>query len=228
MIRANKISFYANDKLILDSISAEFNVGEVTCVIGVSGCGKSTLIKILSGRLKPTDGTIEYSLIESKKLHPKLTAVFQNYKLLPNLTVEQNLNLIIKCNNLNFINAELEVLLQRFQVSHLKSSRIYNISSGERQRIAIIRAILLNPTYLLLDEITAALDIEASAIVSDFLDEYKKQGKAIVLVTHSINLCKQIGDKVIFIDKGKIIEQGEINILTTPKTDRLKKFISHS
>lgn len=228
MIRANKISYYANDKLILDSISADFNVGEVTCVIGVSGCGKSTLIKTLSGRLKPTDGTIEYSLIETEKLYPQLTAVFQNYKLLPNLTVWQNLNLIIKCNNLKIITAELEVLLQKFQVSHVKNSRIYNISSGERQRIAIIRAILLNPTYLLLDEITAALDIEASAIVSDFLDEYKKQGKAIVLVTHSINLCKQIGDKVIFIDKGKLIEQGEISILSTPKTDRLKKFISHS
>lgn len=236
MIKVNNVTYNLDSHLILDSVSAEFNVGEVTCILGVSGCGKTTFIKLISGILEPTFGDIEYSFLDdhllkaknNKILYPQLTTVFQNYKLLPHLTVEQNLSLVLKCNNYSLQNSEYNFLMDKLQLRHLKNSRVYTISSGERQRIALIRALLLNPTYLLLDEATSALDIESASLINSFLLEYKDKGKAIIFVSHSINICKSIADKVIFMDAGKIIENGSLDILSSPQSDRLKKFISHS
>ena len=236
MITVNNLSFSVGNNRILTDCNTNFNVGEITCIIGVSGCGKTTLIKLLSGTLTASQGSIDYSFLndnknhnsDNPKLYPTLTTIFQNYKLLPHLNIIDNLTLFLECNKISIDTTQIESLMAEFKVENLKHKKVYEISSGERQRIALIRALLLNPTYLLLDEITSALDIEAASIVSNSLLKYKALNKSIILITHSINLCKKIADKFIFMDKGFIVEQGNIDILKNPKSERLQQFILNS
>ena len=236
MIKVNNISYQIEGKNILDSITTEFPFGVITCIVGVSGCGKSTFIKMLSQIIQPTIGSIEYSFTGSiytqsekpKNIYPRLTTVFQNFKLFPHLSVIGNLKLVTNSNSMPFPDIFIDELLGKFKVIKLKDKKIFSISAGERQRIALIRAIILNPSYLLLDEITSALDIESTNIISEYLANYKTKDKSIILVTHSLNLCKKIADKIIFIDEGKIVEQGNIGIIENPSSNRFKQFIEHS
>lgn len=236
MLEAQNISLKKVNHEILKDISLTANSGEVVCIIGQSGCGKTTLLKSLALINKPDSGTIKINnnifLFPSKNtsfnIYPDLTIVFQQFQLFPHLTVLENINLILNHNNIPLSYDTFFEIISFFDLEKIIDRYPHQISMGQRQRVAFIRAILLNPSILLLDEITSALDVESTKKISDFLIKQKKQGTTIILSTHTIGLARQLADMIYFMDNGKIIEFGNTTILENPQTDRLNQFLSIS
>ena len=221
-LKLNNISLEYNQTKILSDISCSFLPGQVTTLIGKSGCGKSSLLRTACFLEKPSYGEI---LFEEKDLYPKITMVFQSLFLYPHLTVKQNLELAGKKVNPN-LNSDIELFATRLNILKLLDRYPNQLSGGEKQRTALVRALVLKPQYLLLDEITSALDIENSAIILEFLEELKETDLCIVLATHSLRFCKRISDQVIYLEKGRIIETGNKGILENPESSELRRFIN--
>ena len=222
------------DKLeILKDVSLQVEPSKITCLIGPSGSGKSTFISCLSLLSLPSKGIIslngqDYSFNNGKKHnypnfpYPLVTVVFQGIFLFPHMTNEKNILLPLREQKKDLSN--FDAIIDRLKIREVLKKYPNECSGGEKQRIALARQILLEPQYILLDEVTSALDLETVGIVAELLVELKNKEVGILLATHMINLAKKIGDVFYFIDKGQIIESGEIQQLNTPQTDRLKTF----
>jgi len=212
------------------------NPGEISVLVGPSGCGKSTLIRSLALLDLPDEGKIEVDNIsynfpfppdkEFIKPWPKITVVFQQLFLWPHLTVRGNITLALKTAMSNGIENRYEEYITRFGLNDLSNRYPNQLSIGQRQRVAIVRALVLKPKYLLLDEITSALDVQHINRLMEDMKEIRNEGTGILLVTHLIGMAKQIGQQVYFMDQGRIIEQGGAESLRQPKTEGLRKFLS--
>ncbi len=239
MLIANNISkTYENEKII-DKVSLSIKAGEMTVLIGPSGGGKSTLLRILSMLTPPDEGEIilndnKYKFPLPKNINeisprpwPELTAVFQQLFLWPHMTLRENI-IFPALNILNEEEAkkELDELIELFDMASFIDKYPNETSGGQRQRAAIARALILQPSYIMLDEVTSALDIEQAAKVLDILKKLKKKNISILLITHHVNFAKDVANQIIFLDKGKIIESGGAEILIEPKNKRLKQFLS--
>lgn len=211
-----------NNNRILDDICCEFELGKVTTLIGKSGCGKSTLLRTTCFLEKITSGKI---FCENKNVHPSVTMVFQNLFLYPHLTIRQNFEIAGRKVN-PILDDDIIALSHRLNISNLLDRYPNQLSGGEKQRAALIRALVLKPKYLLLDEITSALDIENSAIILEFLEELKQTNISIILSTHSLRFAKRISDQVIYLEAGKIIERGNKDIIEKPESEELRRFIN--
>jgi len=223
---------------IIKGVSGEIHQGEITALIGPSGSGKSTLIRLLSLLENPDSGKIEYDngLLDfsNKKITipsdywPNVTVVFQQLYLWPHLTMMDNILLPHKNNSSDekWFKEKLDYLINFFELNEYLGRYPNQLSIGQRQRIAIIRAIMLNPKYILFDEVTASLDIEHIQKVKEVLLKEKAEGKGIIIATHLIGFAKAISDNIWFLEKGKFIEQGTKEILNKPKTERFSKFLS--
>lgn len=232
MLIAKNITKTINNRKILDNISLSLNKGEIISIIGPSGAGKTALLKAISLIDPPTSGTLKinnenynFPLKEQTKInfpYPSLTVVFQQLYIWPHLTIRQNLTLPLK-GNIN--QKHFDELITLFDMRSFLERFPNEVSLGQRQRAALARALLLNPEYLLLDEVTSALDIEQSHNILKYLRNLADRGTSIIFISHSLQFVKKISNKVIFIDKGKIIEFGTTAILSHPRTERLKKFI---
>lgn len=226
------------ENLVLDDVSLEIPKGKVTCILGPSGAGKSTLLKTLNLLENVNQGEIyfEDKIISNEKgvfanpkiLRQKIGFVFQSNNLWPNRNILNNLTLglrVVKKIDKTTSNKKSLKLLEEFGLSKYAKKYPKELSGGEIQRVSICRSLVMDPEVLLLDEITSSLDIELIDSVLKSLMQLRDTGITLVIVTHHIEFAKRIADKIIFIDNGKVVEQGDKRILENPKSLRLEKFI---
>lgn len=222
---------------VLKGVSLEVHKGEVIVLIGPSGCGKSTLLRCINGLEKIKSGEIllDGKVITSNKtnwreVRQKIGMVFQSYDLFPHMTVMGNVLLgPVKAQKKSIKEAEEEAeqLLKRVGLWEKKDAYPRQLSGGQKQRVAIVRALIMQPEIILFDEITAALDPEMVREVLDVMLELAKKGATMVIVTHEMQFARAVADKVVFLDSGEIVEQGDPNeVFLQPKTARLGKFLN--
>ncbi len=235
MIQAHNISKSIQGIKVLDVASLDIDSGTILVIMGPSGSGKSTLLRNVALIDTPDSGSIsiddqEYNFPDQDKplskvgLYPNLTLVFQQFFLWPHLTIFENIKLALKGSK--FVSDEkiLEICTF-FSVQSILHKYPNEISVGQKQKVSLIRAFMLKPKYLFLDEVTSALDIESTMIMLSYLKKLKAEGVAILFVTHALHVAQKIADKVIFLESGRIVESGGKEILFKPLTDRLKQFI---
>jgi polar amino acid transport system ATP-binding protein len=221
---------------VLKGIDIEINKGEVVVVIGPSGSGKSTFLRCLNLLEVPTAGEIVFEGIsitdknnDINKLRQKMGMVFQQFNLFPNMTVLENITISpIKVKGLSKSEAEKIAfsLLKRIGLEDKASSYPAQLSGGQKQRIAIARALAMSPDVMLFDEPTSALDPEMVGEVLDVMKELASEGMTMVVVTHEMGFAREVGDRVIFMDEGKILEEGTPEeIFKNPKEARTQDFL---
>jgi ABC-type polar amino acid transport system ATPase subunit len=221
---------------VLHGIDVSVVPGKLTAVIGPSGGGKSTLLRALSLLDPPDSGSVTvdevtYAFPRVNANHlappwPKLTVVFQQLFLWPHLTIRQNILLPLEKHEHGRQNGEVNALIELFELGDFVERYPNEVSLGQRQRAALVRALALKPKYLLLDEITSALDVEHVSKILEHLQTLKEQGTGILLVTHLIGFAKHSADQVVFMENGRILESGGPALLTSPSNGRLLKFLS--
>ena len=235
MISAKGISFYYGKEHILKDINVTLEEGQITAVIGPSGAGKSTLLKALtllelpkSGKLSIDDETYNFPITDINSIkypYPKVNITFQQQFLWPNMTLKENILLPaknIKHEKGNFTYTEL---VELFGMRSFIDRYPNEASLGQRQRVALARALITNPKYLFLDEITTFLDVKQVAIILSLIGKLKERGISLFIVTHHLQFARELADQVLFVDNGRIIEQGSAEILNTPKTKELSEFL---
>lgn len=220
MLTAQNIDKKREGRLILSGVSISIPSGSVVSLIGSSGAGKTTLLNVLAGIDAPDNG--EVRLNEELIAHPspRVAMVFQQLFLWPHLTLRENITLAKRSTD-----AEIEELISALEMQAFIDRYPNQTSLGQRQRAAFARAIALKPEYLLLDEITSALDIEQVERVAVLLEKLKSQDTGILLVSHLINFAKRVSNSIVFMDGGKIIEQGDRELITNPQQPRTKEFL---
>ena len=235
MLKTDKISKNYSDKEILKEIDFKVEKGDKVIIIGPSGSGKSTLLRCLN-LLEMTDkGKImfegkEINLdININEYRQKIGMVFQQFNLFPNLTVKENIMLApvnLKLKTKEEAEKDAMKLLKRINLKDKADKFPSQLSGGEKQRVAIIRALAMKPEIILFDEPTSALDPEMVKEVLNLMKEVADEGMTMVIVTHEMDFAKEIGTKIVFMDEGKIVEQGNPKeIFENPKSTRLKKFL---
>ncbi len=226
-----------DDHVILEHLNLSVKRGEVVVIIGPSGCGKSTLLRCINAFEPILEGSV---MLDGEMINPckgkmnevreRVGMVFQSYDLFPHKTVLQNMILApMKVNKRNkkLVEKEAIALLDRVGLASKKDCYPCQLSGGQKQRVAIVRALMMHPEVLLLDEITAALDPEMVREVLDVVIKLSKEGITMMIVTHEMSFAKAVADRIIFIDEGRIIEEGEPNeFFEKPKTARLRKFLA--
>ncbi len=233
MLEGSQISKSFNGTKVLHDISLNLDRGEIVVLIGPSGSGKTTLLKIM-GLLEPSDGgTIKIDGVpynanqnNSQSPWPKVTMVFQQLFLWPHLTILDNILLPLKVQKQEVDRKQLAELIDLFQMQGFIKRFPNEASLGQRQRAALVRALMLNPEYILLDEITSSLDIEQIAVLVPYIKELAKRGIGVLAITHLLHFAKETADRVVFMDSGSIVESGTRNVLIAPTQERVKKFMS--
>ena len=231
-VRNLKKSFGKNK--VLNGINFELTEGERVVILGPSGSGKSTFLRCINWMEEPTSGEIimDGELVTAKnirKIRRNLGMVFQHFNLINNLTVMENLTLApVKLHLMSRDAAEKRAmeLLRHIGLPAKAGAYPASLSGGQKQRVAIIRAMMLNPEVLLFDEPTSALDPESIGDVLSLIWELAERGMTIMIVTHEMSFAKEIATRVVFLDKGKIIEEGTPEeFFNHPKTERVKEFL---
>ena len=221
----------------LDGVSLDIKSGEVVVIIGPSGSGKSTLLRSLNLLELPTSGTITVDGIEITdpkvdidKHRQKMGMVFQHFNLFPNMTILRNMTIApTKLLGKSEADAEAQAreLLERVNLADRAENYPNQLSGGQQQRIAIVRALCMDPEIMLFDEPTSALDPEMVGEVLDVMKGLAKDGMTMAVVTHEMGFARGVADRVIFMDAGRIIEQGTPEeIFEHPKSDRLQNFLA--
>lgn len=237
MIRVSNLhkSFGKND--VLKGIDEHIKKGEVVVVIGPSGSGKSTFLRCLNLLEEPTSGKIIFEgnditdkKVDINKIREKMGMVFQQFNLFPHKTVLENLTIApIKVKGLSKSEAEKKAmeLLDRVGLSNKATAYPSSLSGGQKQRIAIARALAMEPDVMLFDEPTSALDPEMVGEVLSVMKDLAKEGMTMVVVTHEMGFAREVGDRILFMDNGNIVEQGTPEeIFSNPKNPRTIDFLS--
>ena len=219
---------------VLNGIDFELKEGERVVVLGPSGSGKSTFLRCLNWMEEPTSGEIIFDgeVVTAKnirRVRRNMGMVFQHFNLINNMTVMENLTLApVKLKLMKRAEAEKRAmeLLRHIGLPGKAASYPASLSGGQKQRVAIIRAMMLSPEVLLFDEPTSALDPESIGDVLSLIRELADRGMTIMIVTHEMSFAKEIATRIVFIDKGKIIEEGAPEeFFEHPKTARVKEFL---
>ena len=237
MIHVNNLykSFGKND--VLKGIDEHIEKGEVVVVIGPSGSGKSTFLRCLNLLEEPTSGQIIFEgnditdkKVDINKIREKMGMVFQQFNLFPHKTVLQNLTIApVKVKGLSKEQAEKKAmeLLKRVGLTDKAKAYPSSLSGGQKQRIAIARALAMEPDVMLFDEPTSALDPEMVGEVLSVMKDLAKEGMTMVVVTHEMGFAREVGDRILFMDNGNIVEQGAPDeIFSNPKNPRTIDFLS--
>ena len=237
MINVNNLHKYFGENEVLKGIDETINKGEVVVVIGPSGSGKSTFLRCLNLLEEPTDGEIifEGKNITDKntninEIREKMGMVFQQFNLFPHKTVLENLTIApINVKNKSKEDAVTKAndLLKKVGLLDKADAYPSSLSGGQKQRIAIARALAMEPDVMLFDEPTSALDPEMVGEVLNVMKELAKEGMTMIVVTHEMGFAREVGDRIIFMDGGKIVEQGTPEeIFDNPKNARTQDFLS--
>jgi putative glutamine transport system ATP-binding protein len=236
MIKVQNLNKFFGDLHILKGINLEVAEGEKLVIIGPSGSGKSTLIRCINHLEDPTSGDIEINGIKvTKKNKTEIvrkysSMVFQQFNLYPNMTVLENLTLApIKLQKVSKDDAKKNALeyLKRVGLSEKANEYPQNLSGGQQQRVAIARALCTKQPIILFDEPTSALDPEMVQEVLDVMVELSKENITMICVTHEMGFARLVADRIIFMDDGQIIEEGNPeHFFENPENDRTKAFLS--
>ena len=222
---------------VLKDISVEVHKGEVVCVIGPSGSGKSTFLRCLNRLEKATDGKIliNGTDITSKdvninKVRENIGMVFQHFNLFNNLNIIDNLTLapvqLKKCSKEEAVNRARQ-MLEKVGLAEKEESYPSQLSGGQKQRVAIARALCMQPDIMLFDEPTSALDPEMVGEVLQVMKDLASEGMTMVIVTHEMGFAREVGDRVIFMDGGYIVEEGTPQeVLLNPREERTIDFLN--
>ena len=235
-ILAEAVKYFIEKKEILKGIDLHIEEKEVVVIIGPSGSGKSTLLRCMNYLEEPTAGDISVDGIhlnsESNinKVREEVGMVFQRFNLFPHMTVLENIALApVKVRHVSRAEA-LETansLLDRVGLADKAQAYPEQLSGGQQQRVAIARALAMKPKVMLFDEPTSALDPEMVNEVLDVMKALAKEGMTMVVVTHEMGFAREVGDRLLFVDEGRIIEQGEPKaVFEDPQEERTKSFLS--
>ena len=236
MIDVKHLSKSFGDHLVLDDISEHVSPGENVVVIGPSGSGKSTFLRCLNLLEQPTAGTITFAgteitdpKVNIDAMRRQMGMVFQHFNLFPNMTVRRNITLApvqTKLMSQAEADAEADKLLARVGLADRGDSYPSALSGGQKQRIAIVRSLAMHPKVMLFDEPTSALDPEMVGEVLDVMKELAHEGMTMVVVTHEMGFAREVGDRVLFMADGKLVEQGTPEqIFEHPQNPRLQDFL---
>lgn len=237
VLRMKHVEKVFEDHPVLKDFNLEVKEGEVVVIIGSSGCGKSTLLRCINALEPIQSGTIELdgrAIGDNTKdmsfLRQKIGMVFQSYDLFPHLNVLNNIMLApskVQKRNKKEIKEEALELLDRVGLKDKAEYYPRQLSGGQKQRAAIVRALIMHPEILLFDEVTAALDPEMVREVLDVILDLAKQGRTMLIVTHEMQFARAVADRIVFLDDGKILEEGSPEeFFGHPKTERAKKFLN--
>ena len=237
MIAVEHLTKRFGRNLVLDDISETIREGEKVVVIGPSGSGKSTFLRCLNLLEQPTKGTITFdgTVITDPKVNidairRQMGMVFQHFNLFPNMTIRKNITLApVKTKLMGQEEADALALslLKRVNLEDKADAYPNQLSGGQKQRIAIVRALAMQPKVMLFDEPTSALDPEMVGEVLEVMKELADEGMTMVVVTHEMGFAREVGDRVLFMADGKIVEQNTpAEIFSHPREERTKAFLS--
>ena len=237
MIDVKNLSKSFGSHLVLDDISEHISPGEKVVVIGPSGSGKSTFLRCLNLLETPTKGTITFEgtvitdpKVKIDKVRQQMGMVFQHFNLFPNMTIRKNITLapvrtgLMKQAEADEVAAQL---LQRVDLADKSEAYPNQLAGGQKQRIAIVRALAMKPKVMLFDEPTSALEPEMVGEVLDVMKELAQEGMTMVVVTHEMGFAREVGSRVLFMDGGHILEQNTPQaFFDHPQNPRTQLFLS--
>ena len=237
MIDVKNLSKNFGDLQVLKDISEHICPGEKIVVIGPSGSGKSTFLRCLNLLEEPTAGTITFDGIEITDtktnidlIRRQMGMVFQHFNLFPNMTIKRNITLApVRTGLMKQAEADAKAmqLLARVGLEDKADAYPAQLSGGQKQRIAIVRALAMNPKVMLFDEPTSALDPEMVGEVLEVMKELADDGMTMVVVTHEMGFAREVGSRILFMDEGRIVEQGTPSeVFDAPQHPRLQEFLS--
>lgn len=236
MIKVENLTKSFGELEVLKGINQEIKDGEVVVVIGPSGSGKSTFLRCLnllesptSGKIFVDDEEITSKKIDINKVREDMGMVFQSFNLFNNLNILDNITLaptLVKKMDKTKAEEKARELLARVGLPDKAEAFPKSLSGGQKQRIAIARALAMNPKVMLFDEPTSALDPEMVGEVLDIMKDLAKEGMTMVVVTHEMGFAREVGDRIIFMDGGYVVEEGSPEeIFGNPQNDRTKDFL---
>jgi len=236
IISMKKINKFYDDFHVLKNINFSVKKGEIVVICGPSGSGKSTLIRCINGLEEIDDGTIivdDIDIHKSKKnlqeVRSEVGMVFQHFNLFPHLTILENITLAQKLvkNRSNKESSQIaQELLEKVKLGDKADSYPSDLSGGQKQRVAIARSLAMKPKVILFDEPTSALDPETIGDVLSVMQDLAQENFTIVCVTHEMGFAKEVGDRIVFMDHGVIVEENTPQeFFNNPKSDRAKKFL---
>jgi ABC-type polar amino acid transport system ATPase subunit len=236
LLRLDAVRKSFGDNLVLDGIDLEVRTGEVLVIIGPSGSGKSTLLRCInllepvdSGRVFFEGHEITRDGTDVSRIRTRIGMVFQQFNLFPHLKVIDNLTLAARrIRRLPRVEAERRAheLLRRVGLDEKADQHPHQLSGGQQQRVAIARALMMEPHVMLFDEITSALDPELVGEVMIVMRDLARSGMTMLVVTHEMQFAREVGDRVVFMDRGRIVEQGDpLDVLDRPKEERTRRFL---
>lgn len=237
MIDVKDLSKSFGNLHVLNGINEHIYKGEKVVIIGPSGSGKSTFLRCLNLMEKPTSGSIcvEGEYITDRKanvnlIRRKMGMVFQHFNLFPHLTIKKNITLApVKLGLMTKEEADAEAmrLLERVGLADKADAYPPQLSGGQKQRIAIVRALAMKPDVMLFDEPTSALDPELTAEVLRVIKDLAAQNMTMVIVTHAMQFARDVADRVVFMDGGRIVEEGPAEqVINHPREQRTREFLS--
>ena len=237
MINVENLSKNFGDLKVLKNISTTVNKGEVISIIGPSGSGKSTFLRCINKLEEPTEGHIYIDGMDLmdkntdiNKIRDRVGMVFQHFNLFPNMTVLENLTLspiMVKKESKEEAEKYASYLLEKVGLSDKASSYPTQLSGGQKQRIAIARALAMKPEVILFDEPTSALDPEMIKEVLDVMRDLAKEGMTMLIVTHEMGFARNVGNRILFMDNGEIIEDcSPKDFFENPTNERIKDFLN--
>ena len=221
---------------VLRGIDLQVAVGEVVCIIGPSGSGKSTMLRCVNRLEEPTGGIVEIDGVDITdrrsnidQVRSRVGMVFQHFNLWPHMSVLRNVALAPrKVKGLNRADAEqiARRCLEDVGLADKADARPAQLSGGQQQRVAIARALAMDPEVMLFDEVTSALDPELVKEVLDVMRRLAAQGMTMLVVTHEMGFAREVADRVVFMDQGRVVEQGSPEqLFGAPKAERLRTFL---
>jgi ABC-type polar amino acid transport system ATPase subunit len=236
VVRLEQVRKSFGDNLVLDGVDLSVDQGDVLVVIGPSGSGKSTLLRCVnllepidSGRIFFEGQDLTGRGVKVDRIRQRIGIVFQQFNLFPHLRAIDNLTLaarrVAKMPRKE-AEARAHELLERVGLDGKARSYPHQLSGGQQQRVAIARALMMRPHVMLFDEVTSALDPELVGEVLIVMRDLAKDGMTMLVVTHEMQFARDVGDRLIFMDDGKIVEQGQPNdVLDRPKAERTRRFL---